>query len=191
MFVRNMMMTVCALALAGGSALAQQQVMHVDTAKSSVQFTLGDPLHSVHGTFRLESGEISFASAGGQMSGAVVVNAASGDSGNSSRDKKMTNDQLKASTFTTVSFKPQHYTGTLNPTGDSNITVDGVFTLLGTPHDISLPVHVHRDGNHLDATGTFIVPYVKWGVKDPSNFLLKVSKEVSIQISLTGTVSAE
>ena len=70
------------------------------------------------------------------MSGSIVVLAGSGKTGNDSRDKKMNKDILKVDQYTTVSFAPKTYTGTIAPSGDSTIQVSGVFTLLGTPHDI-------------------------------------------------------
>lgn len=168
---------------------AQQQTLHVDPARSDVQFTLSDSLHAVHGTFRVQDGSIAF-DKNGRMSGTVVVDARSGESGSGSRDKKMTQDELKAPTFSTVTFAPKRYSGTLASTGDSSITVDGTFTLLGTPHDISVPTQVHFDGPQCKATGAFVIPYVQWGLKDPSNFLLHVGKEVTINLVLAGSVAA-
>jgi hypothetical protein len=33
------------------------------------------------------------------------------------------------------------------------------------------------------------VPYVKWGLKDPSVFILKVAKEVDIELTLNGRLT--
>lgn len=90
---------------------------------------------------------------------------------------------------TTLTFQPQNYQGTIAPTGDSTIQVAGAFTLHGTSHDIVVPMQVYIDGTHLTAKGSFVVPYVKWGLKDPSVFILKVVKEVHIDLNLVGTVS--
>jgi hypothetical protein len=35
---------------------------------------------------------------------------------------------------------------------------------------------------------TFEIPYVAWAMKDPSNFLLKVSKTVQMTIETTGVL---
>jgi polyisoprenoid-binding protein YceI len=107
------------------------------------------------------------------MSGSVVVAAGSGKTGNDSRDKKMTNEVLDSPHFADVSFVPQSYQGTIAPTGDSTIQVTGIFTLHGTPHDLTVPMQIHIDGGNCSAKTHFIVPYVKWGLKDPSVFILK------------------
>jgi phage host-nuclease inhibitor protein Gam len=50
-------------------------------------------------------------------------------------------------------------------------------------------MQIHIDGSNLTATTHFTVPYVKWGLKDPSIFILKVAKEVDIDLKLVGRVS--
>jgi polyisoprenoid-binding protein YceI len=123
------------------------------------------------------------------MSGTVVVSALSGDSGDKSRDKNMHQKVLETDRFTDITFQPNGYSGTIAPAGDSTIQVSGVFTLHGTSHDLTVPMQVHIDGQSLTAKGSFIVPYVQWGLKDPSIFVLKVAKEVHIDLNLSGTVT--
>ena len=172
-------------------AIGQPQMFHVEPAKSEVHFSLGDPLHAVNGTFHVESGSFTFDPKDGAMDGKIVVDAASGVSGNKTRDRKMAEDELNAPTFHSVMFVPTHYRGTLAPAGESTITVEGVFTLLGTPHDISVPMVIQRNGVSCTATGSFLVPYVKWGLKDPSVFVLRVGKEVKIDLVLVGSIEAD
>ena len=101
----------------------------------------------------------------------------------------MLNDVLQATQFADVTFAPQNYSGTLAPTGDSTLQVTGIFTLHGTPHTITVPMHLHIDGDHLTAKTTFSVPYVQWGLKDPSWFVLKVAKEVDVNLTLAGSLA--
>lgn len=170
-------------------AFAQQQTFTVNPATSSVAFALTGTGHEVHGTFHVTSGAIQFDRTAPKMSGNIVVSATSGESGDNGRDKNMHNKVLETERYADITFQPQGYTGTIAPTGDSNIQVSGIFTLHGTPHDLTVPMQVHIDGQNLTAKGTFIVPYVKWGLKDPSVFILKVAKEVHIDLNLVGTVS--
>jgi len=169
--------------------LAQQQTFSADPAASSVGFALTGSGHEVHGTFHVQSGTVQFDRGAPRMSGSIVVSAATGESGDKGRDKKMHSDVLEVDHYTDVTFAPQSYQGSIAPSGDSTIQVSGVFTLHGAPHDITVPMQVHIDGSNLTAKGKFVVPYVKWGLKDPSVFILKVAKEVQIDLSLSGTVS--
>jgi polyisoprenoid-binding protein YceI len=178
---------VTGIALCGVSASCQQHYK-VDPAASEVHFSLGGS-HAVDGTFKVSSGEFTLDPQSGAMTGTVTVDASSGDSNEKNRDKKMTTEQLKAQTFPSVTFAPARFSGTLKDSGDSNGQVDGTFTLIGQGHLISVPMAVHIDGDHFTATGTFVVPYVSWGVKDPSWFVMKVAKEVKIDLKLAGTVA--
>lgn len=170
-------------------AASAQQTLTVDPAASSVAFGLTGTGHEVHGTFHVTSGTVQFDRSAPKMSGSIVVSAASGDSGDKGRDKNMHTQVLDIEHYADVTFQPQSYQGTLAATGDSTIQVAGTFSLHGTQHDITVPMQVHIDGPHLTAKGSFVVPYVKWGLKDPSVFILKVAKEVHIDLNLVGTVS--
>lgn len=171
------------------AALAQHETFTVNPGASQVAFSLGGSGHHVQGTFHVQSGSIEFDPSARKISGIVTVTAASGDSGEPSRDKKMNSDVLDTTHFSQVTFAPSSYEGNLAPTGDSTIQVSGIFTLHGTPHDLTLPMQIHIDGANLTAKGHFTVPYVKWGLKDPSIFILKVAKEVDIDLTLSGHVT--
>ena len=66
------------------AAIAQERTLQLDPAQTSVKFTLGDVLHTVHGTFQLKRGTLEFAPDAGKLSGEIVVDAASGSSGSAS-----------------------------------------------------------------------------------------------------------
>ena len=168
---------------------AQSETFNVDPDASKVAFALTGSGHHVDGTFHVQSGKIEFDPGAQKISGMVVVAAGSGNSGEPGRDKKMNSDVLDSAHFAEVTFAPSSYQGTLAPSGDSTIQVSGVFTLHGTPHDITVPMLVHIDGKSATAKGQFVVPYVKWGLKDPSIFVLKVAKEVNIDLTLAGQIA--
>ena len=171
------------------AAFAQHETFTVNPDTSQVAFTLGGSGHHVQGTFHLQSGSIAFDPIAQKISGAVIIAAGSGNSGEPSRDKKMNTDVLDTGHFAEVTFAPSSYQGTIATSGDSTIQVSGIFTLHGTPHDLTVPMQVHIDGANLTAKSHFTVPYVKWGLKDPSIFILKVAKEVDIDLTLSGSLT--
>lgn len=171
------------------SAYAQHQTFTVDPNVSQVAWALGGSGHHVNGTFHVQSGTIDFDTTAHSISGSIVVAAGSGNSGEPSRDKKMNSEVLDVPHYSEITFVPQKYDGSIAPTGDSTIQVSGTFSLHGTPHDLSVPLQIHIDGNALTAKTRFVVPYVKWGLKDPSVFILKVAKEVDIDLTLIGKLT--
>jgi hypothetical protein len=80
--------------------------------------------------------------------------------------------------------------GSISAIGDSVVQVEGVFTLHGAPHDLTVPMQIHIGGTTCTAKTRFMIPYVKWGLKDPSTFLLRVDKEVGMEITLVGQLSS-
>jgi polyisoprenoid-binding protein YceI len=186
------MKSFAVLALAvilGPAALAQHQTFAVNPDASEVKMKLNTTHEVVNGTFHIQSGSIEFDRSAPKMSGSVTVLAGSGKTGNDSRDKKMNKDILKVDQYTTVSFAPKTYTGTIAPSGDSTIQVSGVFTLLGNPHDLTIPIQIHMDGSKATARAQFVVPYVQWGLKNPSFLFWKAENDVAIDINLVGQVS--
>ena len=171
------------------AALAQHQTFAVNPDASEVKMTLDTTHEVVNGAFHIQSGSIEFDRSNPKMSGSVAVLAGSGKTGNDSRDKKMNKDILKVDQYTTVSFAPKTYTGTIAPSGDSTIQVSGVFTLLGTPHDLTIPMQIHMDGSKATARAQFVVPYVQWGLKNPSFMFWKAENDVAIDLDLVGQVS--
>jgi len=177
-----------ALILAPG-AFAQHQTFVVNPDASEVKITLKTTHELVNGSFHVQSGSIEFDRGTPKMLGSVVVLAGSGKTGNDSRDKKMNKDILKVEQYATVSFEPKTYTGAIALSGDSTIQVTGVFTLLGTPHEITIPILVHLEGITATAKAHFVVPYVQWGLKNPSFMIWKADDDVAIDLFLAGRLS--
>jgi hypothetical protein len=171
------------------AALAQHQTFAVNPDASEIKMTLNTTHEVVNGTFHIQSGSIEFDRSTTKMSGSVIVLAGSGKTGNDSRDKKMNKDILKVAQYTTVSFAPKTYTGTIAPSGESTIQVSGVFILLGDPHDLTIPMQIHRDGSKATARAHFVVPYVQWGLKNPSFMFWKAENAVTIDLNLVGQIS--
>jgi len=181
---------VAALALIfAPAALAQYRIFAVNPDASEVKMKLNTTHEVVNGTFHVQAGSIEFDRSATKISGIVVVAAGSGKTGNDSRDKKMNKDILKVDQYTTVSFAPKTYTGTIPASGDSTIQVSGVFNLLGTPHNLTIPMQIHIDGTKATAKAQFVLPYVQWGLKNPSFLIWKAENDVAIDLNLVGQLS--
>jgi polyisoprenoid-binding protein YceI len=170
-------------------AFAQHQTFAVNPNASQIAFSLGGNFHHVEGTFHVQSGSIDFDRGVQSIAGSVVVAAGSGNSGDPSRDRNMNTAVLDVARFADISFVPRSYQGTIAASGDSTLQVSGVFTLHGAAHELTVPMQIHIDGANLTAKTRFTIPYVQWGLKDPSIFILKVAKEVDIDLTLVGRLS--
>lgn len=175
--------------LAGAAMLApaatlagQGSEFEFDPAQTKVEFTLGDVLHTVHGTFALKRGDLRFDESTGRAAGELVVDAASGNSGSHARDSRMNKNVLESSKYQEIVFRPDRVIGTIAPQGASQVQLHGVFTIHGADHAVTLPVEVRSGAGQYTATAHFSVPYVEWGMKNPSNFLLHVSPAVDITV---------
>jgi len=171
------------------AAFAQHQTFVVNPDASEVKMTLKTTHELVNGAFHVQSGSIAFDRSTPKISGSVVVLAGTGKTGNDSRDKKMNKDILKVEQYATISFEPTAYAGAIAPSGDSTIQVTGIFTLLGAPHEITVPILVHFDGSSATAKAHLVVPYVQWGLKNPSFMIWKADNDVAIDLNLAGTIS--
>ena len=178
---------ICLLAILGGPALqAQQLSIDLDASTTRITFILGDVLHTVRGTFHLKRGHVSFDPATGTIRGDVIVDAGSGNSGSGARDKRMTRDILEAPRYPEIRFTPTKVAGPISALSTSKVDVTGAFQIHGQAHEITIPMEVQMSQDEITATGKFIVPYVAWGMKNPSNFLLKVNDKVEIDVTAVG-----
>jgi polyisoprenoid-binding protein YceI len=171
------------------AALGQEMEFQLDPAQSKVGFVLGDVLHTVHGSFNLKPSTIYFDPQNGTASGGFVVDATSGNSGSKGRDKKMHKEILESAKFPEIRFTVQKFQGTLPPNGKSQVEMIGTINLHGTDHPVTVTAPVQVANGRVSADVQFEVPYVKWGLKNPSTFLLRVSDKVNIVVHATGSVS--
>jgi polyisoprenoid-binding protein YceI len=167
-------------------AAASEIALTLDPAQSKVHYTVDSSLHTVHGTFNLKSGSIHFDPSTGKAGGEVVVFATSGESGNDGRDKRMHKEILETAKYPEVIFHPTHVEGKVAASGPSDVKVHGMFSIHGTDCELTALVHAELAGDHWTGTGKFEVPYVTWGIKDPSNFFLKVKHVVNVELEMSG-----
>ena len=169
-------------------AATAETILALDPAQSTVHWTVDSSLHTVHGTFNIKSGRVHFDPRTGKAGGEVVVFATSGESGSDKRDARMHKEILESARYPEVVFRPSQVEGEVLPSGACDIKLHGTFSIHGADHELVAPVHAELTADHWKGNATFEVPYVAWGIKDPSNFLLKVKKVVNVEIDMSGPV---
>ena len=147
-------------------------------------------MHTVHGMFKLKSGQIQWDTATGRASGAIVIDATSGNTDNTSRDKNMHAQVLESAKFPEIVFAPSQVKGALIKEGSSQLEVSGVIKLHGQDHDQTLNIAVQPGANGtLQAATQFAVPFKTWGLHDPSTFLLHVADSVNMEIHAVARIN--
>jgi polyisoprenoid-binding protein YceI len=186
--IRWIVPLILVLAGLGGTAVAQEVALQVDPAKSTARFTLGDVLHTVRGTFKVARGTLRFEPASGKISGEIVVDAKSGESGSGMRDRKMHKEVLESERYPEIAFRPTMVEGAA-ATGKFSAKVHGMFSIHGVDREITVPAEVDIEPDHWSANVHFTIPYEKWGMKNPSTLFLKVSDSVEIDLAAGGSVA--
>lgn len=179
------------VALAGvRTAAAEEQILALDPTATKIAFTLGATLHTVDGSVRLSHGEVRFDPAGGTASGEIVVDARSAQTGNSSRDANMHRDVLESERFPTIVFRASALDLLSREEASAKVQLRGTLDLHGQSLPFELPATLTEHGDRLSIAATFRVPYVDWGMRDASNFLLRVDRFVDVTVSAEGTLGA-
>jgi polyisoprenoid-binding protein YceI len=111
-----------------------------------------------------------------------VVDAASGQSGSPARDKRMHASILESGKYPEIVFRPDRVDGQVAPEGNSHVQLHGIFAIHGVEHEILFPIMVTAAAGQYTVNGSFEVPYVKWGMKNPSTLMLRVNDHVEITI---------
>ena len=183
-------MKLLLLALATAVAARSQQLeVKLDVNATKVNYTVGDVLHNVHGTFKLTRGDLWVEQGSGQAGGELAVNSASGDSGSHARDSRMRKNILESQFYPEIIFIPDRIEGKLDMRGHSQFQLHGMFSIHGSRHELTMNVDCDVQGERVKATAAFVVPYVKWGMKNPSTLFLRVDDTVPIQIDAVGQIT--
>lgn len=181
---------VVLIALAAVSARATQHALVLDPTASRISFTLEGTGHTVEGRMALKSGRIAFDSATGAASGEIVIDLKSAETGNKGRDRDMHAEVLETRRFPLAVFRAEKVRGTLAPSGPSQLTLDGTLSFHGSNHKMSLPAKVEVQNGRVQAETRLQIPYVEWGLHDPSVMMLRVAKVVDVKVHAAGRLEA-
>jgi polyisoprenoid-binding protein YceI len=193
MILRQIGLLVVAAVLAAAQPavppVTHELLLQLDPTRSGADITLTGNLHTVEGAFLLKRGAIHFDPATGKASGEVVFDATSGKTGNNSRDNKMHKDVIESGRYPEIVFRPDRADGVLAASGASTLQVHGIFAMHGAEHEVTFPVDVSFAGSAWTAKASFQVPYVRWGMKNPSKLFLKVDDVVQVQFHASGSTA--
>jgi len=169
-------------------AASQQIPVKLDTKATQINFMLGAVLHSVHGIFHLTEGEFWFDPSSNRAGGELSVDAKSGESGNRSRDSRMATHVLQANQYPLISFVPDRIDGKAATSGHSEFSLHGTLSVHGSAHELAMNVKSDIETDKLNAIAGFNIPYVQWGMKNPSTLMLRVEQTVHIEIRAVGRI---
>jgi polyisoprenoid-binding protein YceI len=134
---------------------------------------------------RLKQGDTKV-EADGKVSGEIVLDATSGDSGSGMRDRKMNKEVPERARFSDIVFRPDRIDGPVASSGKSSVSVHGIFNIHGVDHEITVPAQVETSAEKWTATVHFTVPYQV--MKSLSTLFLRVSDTVEIDLVAAGNV---
>ena len=180
-----------AIALAASAAAAAERTLVLDPEQTRITFVLDAVLHKVDGSFRLAAGEVRFDPETGTAGGRIEIDAASGDTGNRRRDRRMHREVLDSERHPLFVFVPERVEGEVGAAG-GGVILYGRLEIHGGSHPVEIPAWVEpvegEDGR-VHVMGGFKVPYVAWGLRDVSSGFLRVGKEVEVKIEAVADLS--
>ena len=175
-------LAMVALALCPLSTAADPLVLTLSPDKTSLTFRVAATGHVIEGRLALDSGEIHFDPETGAASGQVTIDLRQAKTGNRLRDHEMHTSVLETGQYPVATFRPSRVTGSLAPTGTSQLVLAGVLSLHGVEHSMILPVRVTTAGDTVSAEATFEIPYVAWGLRNPSLLFLRVAPIAAVSL---------
>ena len=188
-------MRAVASALALASCLAAPRAVRAESGElalvpeeTQIRFELGATLHSVEGTLRLARGAaLHFDTASGRADGSIAIDARSADTGIARRDRTLHAEVLESERYPEITFTAERIELTRSAPERGDVVLLGRVKLHGDEHPLSIPAHLERIDDDIRITATFKVPYVAWGLRDVSNWMLRVDGEVVVHVDASAS----
>ena len=180
---------VVVLALAAAPPLAAETwVFELDPEATTLRFHFGATLHSVHGSLRATEGRIELDPESGRASGRIVLDATSAETGNARRDEKMHEKILESARYPEMVYTVRRVTGSLHPAGRSELQLHGDLEMHGVTRPLDVLATADAAAGRVTAEGRLTLPYLDWEMVDPSFFVLRVEKQVHVELRAVGTL---
>ena len=162
----------------------------LDPAATEISFTLGARLHTVRGSFALVTGELGFDPETGAASGEIRVDATSGDTGIDRRDRVMHEEVLDSARHPLLVLRPERIIESKRDGDKLAGRLFGRFEVRGVSHPLALDFEGTRTGERATVQVRFDVPWVAWGLPDPSNAILSVDDVLAVDVRAEGTLAS-
>jgi polyisoprenoid-binding protein YceI len=182
-------LVIAAVVFAPLAASAEERLLILRPEKTSVTFKLKATGHEVNGVLALEVGQIRFDSATGAASGQITIDLRRAETGNGLRDREMHRAVLETERYPQIVFRPERLEGVVADSGVSNVVLLGTVVLHGDEHKLRLQARIKVADERVSAEVTFGVPYVEWGLHDPSFLVLRVAPVVAVTVLTEGVLS--
>jgi polyisoprenoid-binding protein YceI len=153
-----------------------------------VRFVLAATLHTVRGELDLVRGELRFDPARGGVAGEIVVDARSARTGIAARDREMHERVLESARFPVITLRAERLEVLRRDAASAELKLHATLEIHGAAHEVAIPARVTALAeDRLVVEAAFRVPYVAWGMRDPSNLVLRVAKEVDVSVRAEAT----
>jgi polyisoprenoid-binding protein YceI len=178
-------------ALAPVAAYSEELVLTLAPEKTSATFRVSATVLDIDGVLAMGPGQIRFDSATGAASGQITIDLRGTKTGSRLRDWEMHRRVLETERYPLVVFRLDRMLGTLAPSGTSDLVLAGIVTMHGAEHAMVVPVKATVSGDTVSAEALFEIPYVAWGLRDPSLLLLRVAPVAVVTVKARGDLRAD
>lgn len=169
------------------AAAGEMLVLRLEPEETSVDFVLDATMHTVTGHLGSADGRIAFDPESGLATGEVVIDLTGAESGIERRDRKMHRQVLETDRYPEAVFRVEEIDLPRSlRQGTNDVQLHGILELHGAEHPVSVLATATLEDRRIEAFGWLDVPYVDWGLTDPSFFVLRVGKTVRVEIELVG-----
>lgn len=195
-------LSIACVAAAGASAAAGGAVrLAVVPRQSSLTFTIHRPGETIDGAAREFSGEVVLDPADPGAGGSVVLSvaAASLETGNRIRDRKMRRAHLEVERFPAIVFRSTSIQvgparegtspapGAARPAGgpaQRKALVEGILSLHGADRSVLVPAAIRYDNGLFTADGSVVLTYSDYGIPIPRFLWLLMDDEIQVRFHI-------
>jgi len=176
--------------LAPGAARSEELILTLGPEKTQAAFRVRATLFDIDGVLALGVTQIRFDPATGAASGQITIDLRESKTGSRLRDWEMHTRVLETERYPLAVFRVEHMLGMLAPSGPSNLVLAGIVTMHGAEHAMVVPVRATVSGDTFSAEALFEIPYVAWGLRDPSLLFLRVAQVAVVSVKVEGALHA-